>query len=170
MNLIAISVGWLVVFLVGVVAPVATMVILAVTPNALVSTGDAGRFISADASAGGFMVPSVTTVRTTTGSIAVFDTFSAPRGQPLVVQRTLKAGVQLCVDRRPDTCVPLTGAWGGDVHAVPHPHYRFAWLVQSIDGALATLWFGVGIFAVVGVTAIAAQCMDAEDGEVEAAG
>lgn len=163
MNLIAISVVWLVVFLGGIVAPAATLVILAVTPNALLSTGDAGRFVSAEVSAGGFMAAGVTTVQTTAGSIAVFDTFSAPRGQPLVVQHTLKAGIQLCVARRPDTCVPLAGTWGGDMRAVPHPHYRFAWLVQSIDDALATLWFGVGIFAVVGVTAIAAQCMDAED-------
>lgn len=170
MNLIVGSVVWLVAFLGGVVAPVATMIILAVTPNVPVSTGDAGRFISANASAGGFMAPGVTTVQTTTGSIAVYDSFSAPRRQTLVVQRTLKEGVQLCVAKRPDTCVPLTGAWGGDMHAVPHVHYRFAWLVRSVDDTAAMLWLGMGIFVVIAVTAILAQCLDAEDERVEAVG
>lgn len=170
MNLIAISVVWLVVFLGGIVAPAATLVILAVTPNVLLSTGDAGRFVSAEVSAGGFMAAGVMTVQTTAGSIAVFDTFSAPRGQPLVVQRTLKAGVQLCVDKKPDTCVPLAGAWGGDMHAVPHAHHRFAWLVRSIDSKTATLWLGMGILVVIAMTAIAAQRMDDEDKKIEAVG
>lgn len=170
MNLIIGSVVWLVVFLGGVVAPVATMIVLAVTPNVLVSAGDAGRFISAAASAGGFTAPSVTTVQTTTGSIAVYNNFSAPRGQTLVVRRTLKEGAQLCVAKRPDTCARLAGAWGGDMHTIPHAHYRFAWLVRSVGDTAATLWLGMGIFAVIAVTAILAQCMDAEDEKVEAAG
>lgn len=170
MNLIAISVIWLVVFLGGIAAPAATLVILAVTPNALVSTGGAGHFISAVASAGGFMASGVTTVRTTAGSIAVYGTFSAPLGDALVVHQTLKQGIQLCVDKRPDTCVHVAGAWGGDMRAVPHVRHRFAWLVRSIDSKTATLWLGMGIFVVIAVTAIAAQLMDNEDKRAKVVG
>lgn len=155
------AIGGLIVILAGVVAPVVILILMAMTPNTLIRTGAAGRFISSNASAGGFMAPNITTVQTTSGSIAVYKTFSAPRNETLIVRETLKDGLQLCAEDKPDACVGLAGHWAGDMQPVPHDHHIFAGLVTGIGSGPAWLWLMMGIFATIVATGLVAQLIDA---------
>lgn len=156
--------AWFVVVLASVVAPVVILILMAMTPNTVIRAGAAGRFVSSTASAGGFMAPNITTVQTTTGSIAVYNAFSAPRNQALVVQETLKDGLQLCAQGKPDTCVDLMGGWAGDMQPVSHAHHVFAGLVTGIGFQVAAMWLLIGIILAIGATAIVvAQASEAAE-------
>lgn len=154
--------GWLVVFAIGVVAPVAILILMALTPDTLLRTGAAGRFVSSTASAGGFMAPNISTVQTTTGSVAVYKTFSAPQNEMLVIRQSLKDGLQLCAEGKPDTCTELTGSWAGDMKLVPHAHHLFAGLVTDLGSRIVSLWLVVGMLATVGAAGVLAQLIDAD--------
>lgn len=156
-------IGWLIVVLAGVVAPIVILILVTMTPNTVIRAGAAGRFISSNASAGGFMAPNITTVQTTTGSIAVYNAFSAPRDQALVVQDTLKDGLQLCAQGKPDTCVDVMGSWAGDMHPVPHAHHVFAGLVTGVGSQAAAAWLLMGIVLSIGATAILAHASEAAE-------
>lgn len=156
-------IGWFIVVLAGVIAPGVILILMAMTPNTPIRAGAAGRFVSSTASAGGFMAPNITTVQTTTGSIAVYNAFSAPRNETLVVQETLKDGAQLCAEGKPDTCVDLMGSWAGDMQPVSHSHPVFAGLVTGIGGGGAALWLLIGVFLSIGATAILAQANEAAE-------
>ena len=119
-------VGWLITFLAGVIAPAVFLVLIGMTSYTLLRSGAAGRFVSINACAGGIFSPNLTTVQTTTGSIVISNTFSAPRNQPLVVRETLKDGLQLCAQGKPDTCAGLAGSWAGDMKPIPHARPRLA--------------------------------------------
>lgn len=153
--------GWFIVVLAGVVAPGVILILMAMTPNTPLRSGAAGRFVSSTASAGGFMAPNITTVQTTSGSIAVYNAFSAPRDEALVVQETLKSGLQLCAEGKPDTCVDVMGGWAGDMRPVSHTHHVFAGLVTGIGFKGAALWLLIGVFLSIGATAILAQANEA---------
>jgi hypothetical protein len=150
-------VGWLITFLAGVIAPAVILVLIGMTSNTLLRAGAAGRFVSANASAGGIFSPNLTTVQTTTGSIVISNTFSAPRNQPLVVRETLKDGLQLCAQGKPDTCAGLAGSWAGDMKPIPHARPRFAGLVRGIGSRGALLWLMMGIFLSIGAAGMVAQ-------------
>lgn len=152
--------GWFIVVLAGVVAPVVILILMAMTPNTVLRSGAAGRFVASNASAGGFMAPNISTVQTTTGSIAVYNMFSATRNEVLVVQRTLKDGLRLCAEGKPDTCVGLAGTWAGDMQPVPHVHHRFAGLVTGVGSGPAWLWLLMGIASSIVATGLAVQLTD----------
>lgn len=156
-------IGWFIVVLVGVVAPGVILILMAMTPNTPLRAGAAGRFVSSTASAGGFMAPDITTVQTTAGSIAVYNAFSAPRNEALVVHETLKDGLQLCAQGKPATCVDLMGSWAGDMQPVPHTHHVFAGLVTDIGYKGAALWLLIGVLLSIGATAILAQANEAAE-------
>lgn len=153
-------IGWFIVVLAGVVVPGVILILIAMTPNTPIRAGAAGRFVSSTASAGGFMASNITTVQTTTGSIAVYNAFSAPRNETLVVQETLKSGA-LCAEGKPDTCVDLMGSWAGDMQPVSHAHHVFAGLVTGIGTGGAALWLLIGVFLSIGATATLAQANEA---------
>ncbi|TAN08820.1 MAG: hypothetical protein EPN38_00900 [Rhodanobacteraceae bacterium] len=155
-------IGWIATVMTGVVAPALILALIWKTPDTLLRTGEAGQFVSATASVGGFFSSDITTVQSTTGSIAVYNTFSAPRNQLLVVRETLKNGLQLCAENKPDTCVGLAGSWAGDMKPVPHARHRFAGLVTGIGNSGASLWLLIGILVSVGATGILAQHVDRE--------
>jgi len=149
--------GWLLTILIGIVAPATILVLIGSTPNTVLRTGAAGQFVSASASSGGIFSPGLTTIQTTTSSLAVYGTFSAQRNQPLVVRETLKDGLQLCAQGKSDTCVGLAGSWAGDMKPVPHASHRFAGLVTGIGDRWASLWLMMGILLWIGAAVLVAQ-------------
>jgi hypothetical protein len=139
------AVAMLVTILLGIITPIVILVLIGNTPNTLLRQGSAGQFVSAESSAGSFLGAGIATVQATEGSIAVFNTFSAKRGQALVVQDTLKDGMSLCVVGRPDSCTSLAGTWTGDMQSVAHVHHPGDRLVTGIGNMFAALWLVIGI-------------------------
>ena len=145
---------WLAVVAFGIVTPAVIGVLIGVTPNYLIRSGDAGQFVSATTSAGGFFTPGVTSIQTTRGSISVFGHLSAERGQPLQVTDQLKKGLQLCVQDQPPVCSDLAGPWAGHMQTAPYRHYRFTSLVTAIGANGVALWIMLGILAVFASSAV----------------
>jgi len=142
-NIAAIAI--LVTIMLGIITPIVILILIGRTPNTLLRQGSAGQFVSAQTSAGSFLGPGIAAVQTTEGSIAVFNSFSAKRGQALVVQDTLKDGLSLCVLGKPDSCTDLAGSWTGDMKLVAHLHHRSDALVTGIGNMFAAAWLAVGV-------------------------
>lgn len=165
-------------FSLGVVAPIVLMLWEAASRTAIVVSGDAGEFISANSSPGGFTAPSLTSVQTTTGTIVVSGILSAPRGRALTVSRTNKAGMQLCVVGTPVLCASLAGDWPGAVSASPEAASVFDFTKHGLDYTSLGAWLVLGIlttfFAMVAALVVASSrapdhdsdspsgCMDGE--------
>lgn len=106
------AIAMLVTILFGIITPIVISVLIDRTPNTLLRQGSANRFVSAQTSAGSFLGLDIGTVQTTEGSIAVFNTFSAKRGQALIVQDTLKDGLSLRVVGKRYSYTGLAGSFG----------------------------------------------------------
>lgn len=110
----------LVVFLGCIAAPVGLMVWQATHPTTVIAEGAAGRFDSASSSAGGFFGPTLTTVQTSTGTIIVIGTFSALRGNALVVQADNEHDrLRLCTVGTRTVCARVDGDWPGTLMPTP---------------------------------------------------
>lgn len=132
---------------IGLVLPAAIGVLIGLTPNVPVASADAGQFVSANASAGGFFTPGVTTVQTTKGSITVHGQLSVERGRPLLVEETLKDGLQLCVQGNPITCTGIAGKWAGKMEPIAHDRALFTPLVSHIGANGVAVWILFGFLA-----------------------
>lgn len=132
---------------IGLALPIAIGVLIGLTPNTPIACADAGQFVSANASAGGFFTPGVTTVQTTKGSITVYGQLSVERGRSLLVQDTLKDGLQLCVQGHPDACTGIAGKWAGDMEPLAHVRAPFAPLVTHISANGVAVWIMFGLLA-----------------------
>lgn len=130
---------------IGLALPAAIGVLIGLTPNIPVASADAGQFVSANASAGGFFTLGITTVQTTKGSITVYGQLSVERGRPLLVRETLKDGLQLCVQGNPPTCAGIAGKWAGDMEAVAHTRHMFAPLATHIGADGVAIWILIGL-------------------------
>lgn len=121
---------------------------LGLTSNVVVGEADAGAFLSAESRPGGFFAPSVMTVHTTRGTLAVADFISAQRGTPLVVIDSTRDGLQVCSDTNRTLCSDLTGLYAGELEPVRHAP---VWLTferrQWLEIALI-YWavLGLGVF------------------------
>lgn len=153
---------WLAVVVFGIVTPAVIGVLIGVTPDYLVRSANAGQFVSATTSAGGFFTPGVTSIQTTRGSISVVGQLSAERGQPLQVTDHLKNGLQICVQGQPPVCADLAGPWAGHMRPAPHRHYRFTSLVTAIGTHGVALWIMLGILAVFASGAVVAVVAEPE--------
>lgn len=140
-------IGWFTVVTVGIVIPAILGVLIGLTPNTLVRRADAGRFVSATASAGGFFTPGLSTLQTTRGSFTIVGSLSANRGQPLEVTDSTKTGVQLCVVTTSRVCADLAGQWAGPLQAVPHVHHSFTLLVTQLGSNGVAIWLASGVLA-----------------------
>lgn len=128
----------------GLIVPAAIGVTVKWTPDTALRTGSAGTFVSAIASAGGVFTPPVTSVQSSTGSIAVQGAFSAVRSQSLIVREGLKSGMQLCVEGQPRTCSALAGVWPGELVPVAHSLPWSAPLAKHFDPGLIAPWLMLG--------------------------
>lgn len=136
--------GLLLVLLLGVVTPICLWTWQAHAPSAAIRSKDVGTFISADSSQGGFFAPTLTNVHTTEGSITVLGTFSALKDRPMSVQDLNKSGLHLCVTDAPASCVPLAGAWAGELPPTSHGtqifnFYRYGLTSENFGG-----WLTIG--------------------------
>jgi len=163
--------GWLAVWLttivVGVVVPTIIGILIGRTPNYLVRSADAGQFVSATTSVGGFFAPDVTSVQTTRGSISVQGQFSAERGQAMQVTERLKDGLQLCASGRPPVCASLSGPWAGLMQRASHPYYRFAPLATTIGAGGVTVWLALGVLTTLVIPVVMSDGIDPERPEDE---
>lgn len=116
------------VFLAGVVLPGLLGLWYLATPNVVTAEADAGRFLTVVGT------HDATVVQTTTGTVAIAGTFSAPHDSVLVIRKSIKHGERLCVVGRPDTCVSLASAWAGPMREAPHPWYAFDFHEFGIAG------------------------------------
>lgn len=92
------SAATIVVFIVGMIMPIVLAVLLWLAPDRTQRAGDAGTFVSASTSGGGFLSSPITSVQTSSGTIAVIGAFSGLHGQQLRIRDGIKSGLQLCVD------------------------------------------------------------------------
>ncbi|MGH8112980.1 MAG: hypothetical protein ACREPL_13845 [Rhodanobacteraceae bacterium] len=150
---------------VGVVVPIILGILIGITPDALTHRAEVGQFVSANASAGGFMTMGVTTIQTTDGSLIVDGRLSANRGQALEVRQTLKHAPRLCIDGPRLTCADLAGPWAGPMPPVPHPHYRFAPLVVDLGADGVAIWLLFGLAATIISAAIVAIVTNPDEPE-----
>lgn len=139
---IASLLGLLLAILLGVVVPICLWTWQAHALDAAIRSADVGTFISADSSPGGFFAPTLTNVHTTGGSVTVLGTFSALRGRPLSIEDLNKSGLHLCVTGAPVSCVPLAGAWTGELVPISHVtkvfnFYRYGLTSENFVGWLA---------------------------------
>jgi hypothetical protein len=154
---------WLSVCFVGIAVPAIIGILIGYTPNTLIASADAGKFISSNASAGGFFTPGITTIQTTTGSFIVWDQLSAQRGQPLQATETLKDGVQICVMATPRVCANLAGQWPGTLQVVPHTRHIFAPLVTHLGASGAAAWLMLGLLASLTAGVLVASVIEPSD-------
>lgn len=139
--------SWLAVCVIGLIVPVILGILIGITPDHLIHRASAGQFVSANASAGGFATPGITTIQTTQGSFVVTGELSVNRGQALDVLQTLKHGPQLCVYGPTQTCADLSGKWAGPMQDVAYPHHWTNPLVTHLGAEGVSLWFVIGLFA-----------------------
>lgn len=139
---------WISIAVLGLVVPAIIGVLIGITPNPVVRSADAGQFVSATSSAGGFFTPGVTSVQTTQGSFAIVGPLSAERGQPLQVIDRLKDGLQLCLSESAPVCAPMAGPWAGQMQPVRRAHYMFEPLVTTIGAEGVAAWLALGLLAV----------------------
>jgi len=129
----------------GLAAPITLLIWEAVSPTAIVRRGDAGAFVAATSSPGGFMAPTLTTVETTVGSFTVTGTFSAPHGRALSIERTNKSGLQLCVAGVPATCTDFLGTWPDPIPATPEGGHVFDFQRSVLNHETLLKWLFFGI-------------------------
>lgn len=136
---------WLAMVFGAVVVPAIIGILIGLTPNYPVRSADAGRFVSATTSVGGFFAPDVTTVQTTRGSISVDGHVSAERGQAMEIEDRLKDGLQLCVEGQSRICTKLASPWAGRMQQATHPYYPFAPLARAIGATDIATWIALGV-------------------------
>lgn len=139
------GIAFLLVLLLGIVAPVALLIWQAVTTTVAVRSGDAGTFVSATAAQGGFFTSALANVQTTTGSVVVQGTFSAPRGRALAVEDLNKTGLHLCAVGDLDTCLPLAGHWAGPLTATPEAEKAFDFEHYGLSNDNLQRWMMAGV-------------------------
>lgn len=139
---------WISIIVVGLVVPAIVGVLIAITPNPVVGTANAGQFVSAITSDGGFFTPGVTSVQTTRGSFAVVGPLSAERGQSLQVVDRLKDDLRLCLQAPKPVCAPMAGPWAGQMQSVQRTRHLFEPLVAAIGSMGVLAWLAVGLLAV----------------------
>lgn len=139
---------WISIAVLGLLIPAIVGVLIGITPNPVVRSTDAGQFVSATTSAGGFFTPGVTSVQTTQGSFAIIGPLSAERGQSLQVIDRLKDGLQICLRESAPVCAPIAGQWTGQMHPVQRIHHMFEPLVTIIGANGVAAWLSLGLLAV----------------------
>ena len=161
----------LLVFLGGIAAPVGLMIWQAIYPTTVIAERDAGRFESASSSAGGFFGPTLTTVQTSTGTIAVRGTFSALRGTALVVQSDNKHDrLRLCTVGTRTVCARVDGDWPGTLTPTPQAGHAVNFVRHGLSSRRITDWLGLGtlptflVFAI-WVATVGSQHQDDRDDE-----
>jgi hypothetical protein len=130
----------------GVVTPAALLIWEGASATAIVLRGDAGAFIASTSSPGGFFSPTMTSVQTTMGSIAVTGAFSAPRGQALTIERTNKQSLQLCAAGVPASCANIVGTWPGQVPVTLEADGVFDFQRSGLTYDNLGFWLMVGLF------------------------
>lgn len=149
----------------GLALPAAIGVLIGLTPNIPVASADAGQFVSANASAGGFFSLGVTTVQTTKGSITVYGQLSVERGRPLLVQETLKDGLRLCVQETPRTCAGIAGQWAGKMDPAAQSRPMFAPLVTHIGADGVAIWIFSGVLATLAAGLMGVKTSDPKEAD-----
>lgn len=139
------GIAFLLVLLLGFVAPVALLIWQSVTTTVAVRSGDAGAFVSATAAQGGFFTSTLTTVQTSEGSVTVIGTFSAPRGRALAVEDLNKTGLHLCAVGDLDTCLPLAGRWAGTLTATHEAGKGFDFERYGLSNNNLERWMMAGL-------------------------
>ncbi len=128
----------------GVVLPIALLIWQATVPNAVLRRASVGQFQAATTSSA-FLQPPLTTVTTTTGSLTVAGLFSAPHDTPLeVVTHSQTAELELCAVHYPDTCLPLAGAWAGQLQPTPALGRVFDFARHGLTGNTLAFWLFIG--------------------------
>lgn len=126
-------------------APVAVMGgLYEFAPDMVTREGNAGTFVSATASPGGFFSPDMTSIQTTQGTLVVGGAVSAQRGQVLVVRDTTGNGLQVCTIELPATCMSLVGQYAGQLASIRRPPISYDTRVTL--GSTAGVWFLFGAF------------------------
>lgn len=136
---------FLLVLLLGIVAPVALLVWQAASTTAAVRSGNAGTFVSATSVQGGILTSTLTTVQTSKGSVTVRGTFSAPRGRALAVEDLNKTGLHLCAVGDLYTCLPLAGRWAGILTATPEAARAFDFEHHGLSNDNLQRWLMAGL-------------------------
>ncbi|HEX7325862.1 MAG TPA: hypothetical protein VF292_10995 [Rhodanobacteraceae bacterium] len=150
-----VTIAFLLVLLVGVAVPVALLIWQSVTTAVAVRTSDAGTFVSATASQGGYFSPTLTNVQTTTGSVVVEGTFSAPRGRTLAIEDLNKNGLHLCAIGDLDSCLPISGHWAGHLVPTPQAARVFNFVRYGLSTYNLQRWMAFGlIFAFVALALV----------------
>lgn len=140
---------WFSIIVIGLIVPAIIGVLIAITPNPVVGNADAGQFVSATTSDGGFFTPGVTSVQTTRGSFAIIGPLSAERGQSLQVVDRLKDDLRLCLQEPKPVCAPMAGPWAGQMQPVQRTRHIFEPLVTAIGSTGVLAWLAAGLLAVV---------------------
>lgn len=122
---------------------------LGLSSNVVLGEADAGVFLSAESRPGGYFAPSVMTVHTTRGTLAVSDYISAQRGTPLVVVDSTQAGLQVCSKTDRAVCSDLTGLYAGELAPVPHASVWLTFERRQWLEILLLYWavLGLGVLA-----------------------
>lgn len=150
-----VTIVFLLVLLVGVAVPVALLIWQSVATTAAVRTSDAGTFVSATASQGWYFSPTVTNVQTTTGSVVVEGTFSAPRGRALAIEDLNKSGLHLCAVGDLNSCLPISGHWAGHLVPTPQAARVFNFVRYGLSTYNLQRWMAFGlIFAFVALALV----------------
>jgi hypothetical protein len=138
----------LLVFLGGIVAPTGLIIWQSIHPTTVIAEGAAGRFEGASSSAGGFFGPTLTTVQTSTGTVAVRGTFSALRGAALVVQSDNKHDrLRLCTTGTRIVCARVDGDWPGTLTPTPQARHAINFVRHGLSSQRVTDWLGLGMLA-----------------------
>jgi hypothetical protein len=161
----------LLVFLGGIAAPVGLMIWQAIYPTTVIAERDAGRFESASSSAGGFFGPTLTTVQTSTGTVTVRATFSALRGNALVIRADNKHDrLRLCTVGTRAVCARVDGDWPGTLTPTPQARHAINFVRHGLSSRRITDWIGLGtlptflVFAI-WVATVGSQHQDDRDDE-----
>lgn len=158
--------AFIVALVLGVAAPAALLIWEAASTTAIIVRGDAGSFLTSTSSPGGFFAPTITSVQTSAGSIAVIGTFSAPRGRALSIERTNKQGLRLCVTGAPASCAELVGNWPGPVVTTTEAGSVFDFQRSGLTYGNLNLWLMVGLLLSFLTMVVAAVATEPDAGNV----
>lgn len=160
----------LLVFLGGIAAPVGLMIWQATHPITVIAEGTAGTFESASSSAGG-LGPTLSTVQTSTGTVTVMGTFSALRGNPLVIRADNQHDrLRLCTVGTRTVCARVDGDWPGTLTPTPQAGHAVNFVRHGLSSRRITDWLGLGtlptflVFAI-WVATVGSQHQDDRDDE-----
>lgn len=132
------EIAFVIMLLGGVVVPWAIWWWFHATPNTVVATADVGQFVSASKGNG------ATNVQTTKATVAIDGTLSAMRGSKLLVQRSTKRGMELCVADAQQSCVALASPWPGPMRAVPGSAHAVDFYAHGISAYTLRIWHVFG--------------------------